>query len=129
MLQAKLADDRGNILCPRLGFRVLLGRIWRFRHAVAAKIEGDEVERVRKLALVLLAPAKVILRPPMDEEHRWSIGFAPFAHVQLHTTSANHRMNFHLDPPFVDPVSDGSRSGLEEVLYGPLKKSGQNVGI
>jgi hypothetical protein len=90
---------------------------------VAAKIEGDEAERVRKLALVLLAPAKMILRPPMDEEDGWSIGFAPFAHMQLYATSTDHRMNLHLAPPFAVPSSDDRRPGLEEVLVRALKRA------
>ena len=41
-----------------------LGRI---RHTVAAKIEGNEPECIRKLAFVLFTPAKVILRPSVDK--------------------------------------------------------------
>jgi hypothetical protein len=88
---------------------------------MAAKIEGNEAERVRKLALVLPAPAQVILRPPMDEEDGWSIGLAPFAHMQLHAAPTNHRMYFHLDPPLADPGFDDRRAALEEVLVRPLK--------
>src|SRR6185369_1377135 len=113
MLEAELTDDRGNIVRPWLGSRIMFLRLWRFRHAVAAKIEGDQAERIRKLALVLLAPAKMILRPPMDEEDSWSIGFAPFAHMQLHATSADHRMDLHLAPPFAVPSSDDRPPGLE----------------
>jgi hypothetical protein len=94
---------------------------------MAAKIEGDEAERVRKLALVLSAPAQVILRPPMDEKDGWSIGFAPFARMQLHAASTNHRMYLHLDPPFADPSFDDRRPALEEVLLPPLKMSALNV--
>ena len=62
IFQAELIDDGGNVIRPGLGFRIVVPRLGRFRHAVAAKIEGHEVvERIRKLALVLLAPAKVIL--------------------------------------------------------------------
>jgi hypothetical protein len=32
----------------------------------------------------------------MDEEDRRSIDLAPFAHMQLHATSADYGMNFHL---------------------------------
>jgi len=58
MFQAELIDDGGNVIRPGLGFRIVVPPLGRFRHAVAAKIEGHEVERIRKLALVLLAPAR-----------------------------------------------------------------------
>ena len=61
MFQAELIDDGSNVIRPGLGFRIVFLRLGRFRHAVAAKIEGHQAERIRKLALVLLAPAKMVL--------------------------------------------------------------------
>src|SRR5262245_3890996 len=128
MVQAELVDDCRNVVgpCPRL--RIVLLRFRRFRHAMPAKVKGYEAERVRKLALVLSDPAQVILRPSMDEQDGGSIGFAPFAHVQLQAASASHRMYFHLDPPFADLLND-RRSALEELLLRSFEMSGLNVGI
>jgi hypothetical protein len=61
MFQAELIDDGRNVIRPKLGFRIVFLRLGCFRHAVAAKIESHEVEFVRKLALVLFAPAKMVL--------------------------------------------------------------------
>ena len=77
MPQTELRDDRGNIIRPGLRLRIVFWSIGRLRHAVAAKIEGHQAECVRQLTLILPLPAKMVLRPPMDEEDGWSIGLAP----------------------------------------------------
>jgi len=60
----------------------------------------------------------------MDEEDRGSIDLAPFAHMQLHATSADYGMNFHLVLHSLIPGFDDRRPTLEQVLSRALKKSG-----
>jgi hypothetical protein len=63
----------------------------------------------------------------MDEEDRRSIDLAPFAHMQLHATSADYGMNFHLVLHSLIPASMISRPTLEQVLLRALKKSSRSV--
>lgn len=65
----------------------------------------------------------------MDEEDGWTVGLAPFAHVQLHATTADYGMNLHLDPPFADRGCDDRRLALEQMLSRALKKSDRSVEI
>jgi hypothetical protein len=65
----------------------------------------------------------------MDEENGWTIGLAPFAHVQLHATTADYGMNLHLDSPFPDRGCDDRRLALEQMLSRALKKSDRSVEI
>ena len=53
----------------------------RLGHAVPAQVVGHEPELVGERALVLLGPAEMILRPPVDEQDRRTVCIPPLAHV------------------------------------------------
>ena len=104
-LEGQLIDDGSHVIGPELAVRVVLRLERRLGHPVAAQIVGHEPKLVGQLALVLLGPAEVVLRPAVNEQDRRPVRPPPLADVQLQAAAAPHRVGLH--PPSRLRLGDG----------------------
>jgi hypothetical protein len=81
-LETGLIDHRRDVVRPDPPVAVVLGLGGLLRQAVAPDVERDHPEPARESAADLLRPARVALRPAVDEEDRAARAVAPLARVQ-----------------------------------------------
>src|SRR5689334_6496688 len=75
-----------------------------------AQVHRHEPEFARKRALNLFRPAKMVLRPAVDEQDRWRIHRPEVAHVELQPAAAFDAMRPHrLSPTLALTLICGSR--------------------
>src|SRR5215207_3797585 len=67
------------------------------RHAVASNVDRHQAELIcQEVAVELVCPTEMVLRPTVNKEDSRSLRIAPFPYVELETAASFNRVSLHL---------------------------------
>src|SRR5215207_242103 len=66
------------------------------RHAVASNVDRHQAELICQVAVELVGPTEMILRPTVNKEDSRSLRIAPFPYVELETAASFNCMSLHI---------------------------------
>src|SRR5215218_4477078 len=90
------------------------------RHAVAADVDRHQAELICQVAVELVRPTEMVLRPTVNKEYSRSLRIAPFPCVELETAASFNRVSLHLTrlkEAAVSSSTHGKGAILKDRLY------------